>query len=102
MKVDIEQGDIDYINKVNADLNKGGNVPLFINTKGKEYYIKFVCDDVAKANNFVMGLIMRQDNKENEEKLGVHFLSLNYCHGDDKIERLKSKLQGFINELETM
>lgn len=102
MKVDIEERDMNYINRVNADLDKGENVPLFINKKGKEYYIKFVCDDVAKANNFVMDLIMRQDNKENEEKFGVHFLSLNYCHGDDKIERLKSKIQEFINELETM
>jgi hypothetical protein len=102
MKIEMEENDINYIERVNTDLANGESIPLFINKKDGEYYIKFVCDDVAKANNFVMDLIMKCDNKENEDKFGVHFLSLNYCHGDDKIASLKSRLQSFINELDNM
>lgn len=102
MKVELEDKDLSYINRINADLNNGENIPLFINQVGKEYYIKFVCNDIAKANNFIMDLIMNPDNKENEEKFGVQFISLNYYHGDDKISTLKSKLQSFIDELDRL
>lgn len=102
MKIELEENDINYINRVNEDLAAGECSPLFVNEVGKDYYINFTCLDRAKANSFILSLCSQSMNKEMEEKCGIYINSINYCHGDNKISELKDRLRSFLNELENI
>lgn len=103
MKIELDENDIKYINRVNQDLADGECPPLFCEI-GKDYYINFTCLDRAKANNFILSLCAPNPDitKEVEEKFGVRFNSINYCKGDNKITELKGLLQSFLNALDNI
>ena len=101
MKIELEESDINYINRVNEDLDARLNsIPLLCNEINKNYNINFTCLDRAKANSFILGLCSPHMAKEIEEKFGIRINSINYCHGDNKLTELKDYLQTFLNELE--
>lgn len=99
MKILLEERDINYINRVNEDLANGELPPLFMNEVGKDYYINLTCLDIAKANSFILDLCAPAKVEEMEEKFGIRFNSINYCHGDNKLIELKDYLQRFLDDL---
>ena len=102
MKIELEEKDINYINRVNEDISNGELPPLFVNEVGRDYFINFKCLDRAKANSFILSLLNPARSKEMEEKFGIQFNSLNYCEGDNKIATLKEYLRSFLDTLENI
>lgn len=98
MKIEFDEDDKNYIDRINKDLEIGADVPLFINQVGKTYYINFTCTDIAKANAFIMEFLRPSNNIM--EKFGIRVNSLNYCEGDNKVYQLKEFLQNFLNQLD--
>lgn len=102
MKIILEDEDKKYINRVNADLKTGNDVPLFLPRKGS-YSVSFDVTDIAKANNFLLEVVMIQSSertKEIEEKFGVKFTSVNYFSGDEKLNELKEYIRSFMEGLD--
>ena len=97
MKIEFDEKDREYIDRINKDLEAGEDIPLFINQVGNTYYINFTCTDVAKANAFVMEFLRPRGNME---EFGIHVNSLNFCEGDNKVYQLKEYLQNFLNQLD--
>lgn len=102
MKIEFDENDLNYIEKINEDLKAGEQIPLFIGTKGKRYYIEFTCEDIAKANAFAMMFMNPNAEKVQElkEKLGITVNCISYCSGDSKRGELKHYLQRMLQELE--
>lgn len=104
MKIEFDENDLSYIEKINEGLKAGEQIPLFIGEKGKRYYIEFICEDIAKANAFAM-MFMNPNNEkilELRDKLGITVNCISYCSGDSKREELKNYLQRMLQELEQM
>ena len=104
MQIILDDKDKSYIDKLNQDLQEGKNIPLFV-PKKRNYSVSFDVLDVAKANAFILGIVMNPTNekvKEVEENLGIRFTSINYSSGDAKLSELKQYLEEFMNKLNTM
>lgn len=101
MKIEFENGDLDYIERVNTDIiNCTNDIPLLIK-KGKTYYINFTCKDAAKANAVILEL-MNSSYNGLEETTGMQINSLNLCNGDEKVGELKDLLKSFMERLDTL
>lgn len=102
MQIILEEQDMQFIEKINKDLEEATYPGLFINQK-KNYSISFDVVDIAKANNFIYEIVMNPLSKhvqEIENKLGVRFTSVNYSNGDAKLNELKQHLKDFLIKLE--
>ena len=91
MKIEFDESDLSYIEKINEVLRAGEQMPLFINTVGKRYFIEFTCEDIAKANALVM-MFMNQNTEKVQElkdKFGITVNCISYCSGDSKREEFK-------------
>lgn len=104
MNIEFEEKDLKLIDNINKNLDSGEEPFLLINQVDQQYYIAFTCKDIAKANAFIMGIIKNSEfnNEELEEKFGIVIDSINFCEGDLKAKKLKSLLQGIINELDRL
>ena len=102
MKIELDEKDKRFINRINEDLNNKESIPLFVGQIDKDYFIKFTCKDVAKANAFVMAFMNNNNSDALLNDYGVEIKALNYCFGDNKITEIKNKVQEFINELDGM
>lgn len=104
MIIELENEDLSYIEKINEDLKANEDIPLLIGKKGKRYFIEFICEDVAKANNFAAMLMnpKREKVQELNDKFGISIKSLNFCIGDSKTKELKKYLKAFIEKLEAI
>lgn len=104
MKIEFDESDLSYIEKINEDLKAGEQIPLFIGTVGNRYFIEFTCEDIAKANAFAMMFMNPNAEKVQElkDKLGITVNCISYCSGDSKREELKRYLQGMLRDLEQM
>lgn len=103
MKLVLEEKDLLYINRINEDLRSGKNPCLFCSQE-RHYSISFDVTDIAKANAFIVGIVMdpeRSHAKEIEDLIGIRFTSLNYTE-NQKIGKLKYLLEHFLNELDTI
>ena len=101
MKIEFNENDLDYMERINADIRNGTrNVPLFMN-EGDTYYINFTCKDVAKAHTFIIDLIQSLNNGLSES-VGIEVNSVNLCEGDTKISELKDLLKSFMERLDTL
>lgn len=100
MRFECDEKDNRYIENVNKDIADGQEISAFVNNVGGEYFINFTCTDVAKANNFILNLLSPSKQDYIEETLGIKVNSLNYCHGDHKIQTLKQYLQSFMEALD--
>lgn len=102
MKIELEEEDLKYIQSINNDLSAGEDIPLFINEPQKRYFIEFTCEDVARANAFVMMFMNPNIGKVKElrEKFGITVNAISYCRGDTKLNELKQYLQSFLQTLE--
>lgn len=100
MKIILEDGEKDYIKRINESLGTDNPIPVFCGEK-KGYSLFFDVVDIAKASAFVAYLMTPNTEtvKEIEDILGVRITSINYATGDAKLNELKSKLQNFMNEL---
>ncbi|WP_304841229.1 hypothetical protein [Phocaeicola sartorii] len=100
MKIILEDGDKDYIKRINESLSTDNPIPVFCGKK-KGYSISFDVVDIAKASAFVTYLMTPNTEtvKEIEDILGVRIVSINYATGDIKLNKLKAKLQNFMYEL---
>lgn len=64
--------------------------------------MEFTCVDIAKANTFIVN-IMKPSVKattEIENTLGISVNSINYCHGDGKLNEIKAHLRKTLEDLE--
>ena len=104
MKILLENGDISYINKVNQDLKDNRDIPLFINDANKTYLLEFEALDIAKANNFILNMMIQnpQTVKEIEEVLGIKVKAFTYDKSSQNINSLKKYLKDMLNTLENM
>lgn len=104
MKIEFDENDLNYIEKINEDLKAGEKIPLFVGTVGKRYFIEFTCEDIAKANAFAMMFMNPniEKVKELKDKLGITVNCINYCSSDSKREELKRYLEKILYELEQM
>ena len=104
MKIEFDENDLSYIEKINEDLKTGEQIPLFVGTVGKRYFLEFTCEDIAKANAFAMMFMNpnAEKLKELKEKLGITVNCISYYSGDTKREELKHYLQRMLQELEQM
>lgn len=104
MKIEFDENDLKYIEKINEDLKSGEQIPLLVGTVGKRYFIEFTCEDVAKANAFAMMFMDPNVEKirELKERLGITVNCISYCSGDSKREELKRYLEKMLRELEQM
>lgn len=104
MKIEFDENDLSYIEKINEDLKASEQIPLFIGTVGKRYFIEFTCEDIAKANAFAMMFMNPNTEKVQElkEKLGITVNCISYCSGDSKLEEFKRYLEKMLHELEQM
>lgn len=104
MKIELDENDLSYINKINKDLENGEQIPLFVGEKGKRYFIEFTCEDIAKANAFIMMFMNPNAEKVQElkDKFGIKVECISYCTGDTKREELKRYLRKMLQELEDM
>lgn len=106
MKIILEKGEKNLIDNINKDLEDNKEIPfLFINKKGSKYYLEFECDDIAKANTFVM--YMMSPNKEMQENIrenfGINITAFSYCSPKEReIENLKNILRETLEKLENM
>ena len=100
MKIILEDGEKDYIRRINESLGTDNPIPVFCGEK-KGYSLSFDVVDIAKASAFVAYLMTPQAEvtKEIEDILGLRVTSINYSAGDIKLNELKSKLQDFMEEL---
>ena len=107
MQIILEEQDMQFIEKINKDLEEATEATypgLFINQK-KNYSISFDVVDIAKANNFIYEIVMNPLSKhvqEIENKLGVRFTSVNYSKGDAKLDELKQHLKDFLIKMEAI
>ena len=104
MKIEFDEKDLSFIEKINEDLKDRERIPLFIGEVGKRYYIEFTCEDIAKANAFSMMFMNPNTEKVQElkEKFGITVNCISYCSGDSKIGEFKHYLQRMLQELEQM
>jgi len=102
MQFVLDEKDNSFIERLNRDLQNNENVPLFVNNIGKNYYINFTCEDIAKANLFILTLMQSANSEYLKDTLGITINSINYCHGDNKIAELKDMLTSFIERLDNM
>lgn len=104
MKIELDENDLSYIKKINKDLEDGEQIPLFISEKGRRYFIEFTCEDIAKANSFVMMLMNPNAEKiqELKDKFGIRIECISYHARDAKREELKRYLREVLQELERM
>ena len=100
MKITLEDGEKDYIKRINDGLSAENPIPVFCGEK-KGYSLSFDVVDIAKANAFVAYLMTpnTETAKEIEDILGVRITSINYATGDIKLNELKAKLRSFMDEL---
>lgn len=102
MRIEFDENDLRYIERINEGLKAGEQIPLFIGTVGKRYFIEFTCEDIAKANAFAMMLMHPSAEKVQElkEKLGITVNCISYCSGDSMKQELKKYLEKMIHELD--
>lgn len=103
MKIIFEDGEKEYIQRINANLNTDNPVPVFCGEK-RSYSISFDVVDIAKANAFISFLMSptEEKQKEIEQMIGINIKSVNYQSGDLKLANLKSMLRKFLEELENV
>jgi hypothetical protein len=102
MKIELDKGDIDYINKINASIEAGDKIPTFINEVGKEYYLRFEANDIAKASAFIMYFMHPNKSQEILDEFGIDIKSIDFAPGGNKIANLKNLLQDFIEKLDVL
>ena len=103
MKIEFDENDYNYINKINEDLSNGENIPLFISQLGKRYSIEFEAVDIAKANAFVMEFMNPNNEKiQHLRDLGIDIKAIKYDQGRSRIEELKRYLTSMIEQLDQL
>ena len=104
MKIEFNEDDLSYIQRVNEDLENGKRPPLFINQIGDTYTFEFKCTDIARANLFAFMMMAShlEEAKEFQKLFGIDVQCINYAKGDSKLNTLKSYLKNFLEELEQM
>lgn len=105
MKFILEERDKILIDNINKDLEENKDIPLFVNKKGGKYYLEFECDDIAKANAFVMYMMApNEEIHENiRENFGIDITAFSYSNPKDReIENLKNMLRETLDKLEKL
>lgn len=100
MKIELDNKDINYINCINEDLSKGESIPLFIYNKDTKYNLEFTCNDIAKANAFVMYFMDSINKVELQEKLGITVTSIKYDRNYDALMKVRDFLQNMIDNID--
>lgn len=80
MKIQFEETDRNYIDKVNEAIASGENIPILFKDIGSEISLDITINDIAKANNFILSIMRSANNTgllEIEEMLGVRFDRIN-------------------------
>lgn len=101
MKIVLDEKDNKYIERINYDIENGEEPILFCSEK-RNYSVSFDVIDIAKANNFILEIVMNPNHehaKEIEEKIGIRFTSINYSAGDSKLDELKHYLAEFMERI---
>lgn len=99
MKIVLEDGDLEYIKKINQNLLENKEHPIFCSEK-KNYSFSFDVRDIAKANAFVLFLMDPKMEKQIEDTAGIRAISVGSSMGDRKLHSLKNMLQEFLENLE--
>ena len=103
MKIEYDDNDKDYMEKVNESINGNGKyVPIIINSNSF-YYIKFKANDYAKANNFILSLLGNSDvSNHMKDMFGIEIDSVYLSNPDSKKNEIAEYLRKVANELEGM
>lgn len=103
MRIELEDNDKEYIERLRDDIEAGENIPgLF--TKGK-YSVSFDIIDEAKANLFLYSMVFKtKQNKilDIEGLFGIRFTSVNFSDTDPTINNLKEYLKQVLDDLDNM
>lgn len=103
MKIELEDHDKEYIERLRNDIEAGEAIPgIFL--KGR-YSISFDIIDEAKANCFLHNMIfqtMYDKRNDIEDLLGVKFTSVNFTNTDPAITNLKEYLKQVLEYLDNM
>ena len=103
MKFELEEKELEMIEKINRDIKEGEDLDRLIFKKpGGVFSISFTVKDVAKANLFISNLLFNgKETIKNTETFGVEFTSLNFSDNivlDSLEERLQLMLD-FVREM---
>lgn len=100
MKIEFDDKDLEYIDKLNEDLRNGEDIPLFVHSRDKKYNIEFTCYDIAKANMFLSYIMNPRNTIELREYLGINITGIKYDIKDDALMNLRDYLQKMINDID--
>lgn len=103
MRIELEDCDKEYIERLRNDIEAGEAIPgLF--TKGR-YSVSFDIIDEAKANLFLYNMVFKTKQNERlgvEELFGIRFTSVNLANIDPAINNLKEYLKQVLENLDNM
>lgn len=103
MKIVLEDKDVENINRFKGKSEqKDSHMPLINNSDNLS--ISFDVLDAAKAQNFLLDIVLTNDNKkvkEIEETIGIRFTSLNF-EENIKINKVKELLNRALKEIESI
>lgn len=99
MKIILEQNDMENANRINDDVKKNEDIPLFVREDGT-YHLRFKVTDTGKANVFISYLLQGNKSKEIEAAVGIHVSELVYR--DNMKNKVVNGLKNLLREVEGM
>lgn len=98
MKIEFDENDKSYIDKVNDNLSSGNfnDMALISYQKGNRIYIECEVTDVAKANAFFLDAISPRSN-EIFKPVGVEIKHIRFNEDTNNLKKLRNEIQQVID-----